>query len=181
MGKIINRKVSIDEETGEIIDEKGWIGYDGFTNKGYQYRRRESCIRYFFDSLPDNLSEASWILLMMIAEIMNEENLLVYRVKRKSKFSTIIYKPYDKDEIAERVRFKYGKNKFDKCWRELCKHCIKRIKYQDFMVWAVNPAVVSRCRTTPYWLCEEFISYMAPHLSAKTLTKLELRIKNQEQ
>ena len=64
MGKIINRKVSIDEETGEIIDEKGWIGYDGFTNKGYQYRRRESCIRYFFDSLPDNLSEASWILLL---------------------------------------------------------------------------------------------------------------------
>ena len=49
------------------------------------------------------------------------------------------------------------------------------------MVWAVNPAVVARCRTTPYWLCEEFISYMAPHLAAKTLTKLELRIKNQEQ
>ena len=179
MGKIINKKVSIDEETGEIIDEKGWIGYDGFTNKGYQYRRRESCIRYFFDSLPDNLSEASWILLMMIAEIINEENLLVYRVKRKSKFSNILYKPMDKEDIMERIRFKYGLNKFDRCWKELCKHCIKRIQYHDYLVWAINPSVVSRCKQIPIWLYEEFQETLNPHLSAITLKKFQEQINNQ--
>lgn len=178
MGHYINRKTVIDSETGEIMKENNWIGYDGFSDKGYKYRHRAVHIKYFFDSIPNNLSEAAWLLLIMIAEIMTEDNVLVYRVKRKSKFSTIIYKPYDKEEIRKRTRFIYGQNKFDRCWSELNKHCLKKIRYYDYMVWAVNPAVVNKCREIPYWLCDEFKDYMTPHLTATTIKKLQNKIDN---
>lgn len=178
MGNYINRRTLIDSETGEVLQEKNWLGYDGFSDKGYTYRRKSISIRYFFDSLPSNLSKDAWTLLMMIAELMNEENVLVYRVERKSKFSSIIYKPFDKDDIREKVRFKYGKNKFDKCWQELIKKCLKRIQYYDYIVWAVNPAVVSKCRYVPFWLYEEFQEYMNPYLSATTIKKLQQKISN---
>lgn len=178
MGHYINRKTVIDSETGEIMKENNWIGYDGFSDKGYKYRHRAVHIKYFFDSIPNNLSEAAWLLLIMIAEIMTEDNVLVYRVKRKSKFSTIIYKPYDKEEIRKRTRFIYGQNKFDRCWSELNKHCLKKIRYYDYMVWAVNPAVINKCKEIPYWLCDEFKDYMTPHLTATTIKKLQNKIDN---
>lgn len=180
MGNFINRKTIIDSGTGEIIKEQTWLGYDGFNDKGYQYRRKADFIRYYYDSLPQNLSESAMLLLYMIAELMNEENVLVYRVKRKSKFSSIIYKPMDKDYIAEHIRYKYGKNKFDKAWQELKKHCLKRVKYYDYMVWAVNPSVISKCKQIPYWLYEEFQEYLNPHLSAITIKKFSERIKNSQ-
>ena len=178
MGHYINRKTVIDSETGEIMKENNWIGYDGFSDKGYKYRHRAVHIKYFFDSIPNNLSEAAWLLLIMIAEIMTEDNVLVYRVKRKSKFSSIIYKPYDKEEIRKRTRFIYGQNKFDRCWSELNKHCLKKIRYYDYMVWAVNPAVINKCREIPYWLCDEFKDYMTPHLTATTIKKLQNKLDN---
>ena len=115
----------------------------------------------------------------MLAEICNEENVLIKRVKRKSKFSNIIYKPMDKEDIMESIRFKYGLNKFDRCWRELCKHCLKRIQYHDYLVWAINPSVVSRCKQIPIWLYEEFQETLNPHLSAITLKKFQEQISNQ--
>lgn len=178
MGHYINRKTVIDSETGEIMKENNWIGYDGFSDKGYKYRHRAVHIKYFFDSIPNNLSEAAWLLLIMIAEIMTEDNVLVYRIKRKSKFSTIIYKPYDKEEIRKRTRFIYGQNKFDRCWSELNKHCLKKVRYYDYMVWAVNPAVINKCKEIPYWLCDEFKDYMTPHLTATTIKKLQNKIDN---
>lgn len=178
MGHYINRKTVIDSETGEIMKENNWIGYDGFSDKGYKYRNRAVHIKYFFDSIPNNLSEAAWLLLIMIAEIMTEDNVLVYRIKRKSKFSSIIYKPYDKEEIRKRTRFIYGQNKFDRCWSELNKHCLKKVRYYDYMVWAVNPAVINKCREIPYWLCDEFKDYMTPHLTATTIKKLQNKIDN---
>jgi hypothetical protein len=33
MGKYVNKKVLIDPDTGEIMDEKYWLGYDGFSDK----------------------------------------------------------------------------------------------------------------------------------------------------
>lgn len=178
MGQLINRKTVIDSETGEIVKENNWIGYDGFSEEGYKYRSRSLHINYFFDSLPSNMSKDAFLLLLLIAELMNNENVLVYRVERKSKFSSIIYKPLDKEEIASRIRFKYGKNKFDRCWRELTKHCLKRIKYYDYIVWAVNPAVVSKCKYVPFWLYEEFQEYMNPHLTNITIKKLQNKISN---
>lgn len=176
MGQLINQKTVIDSETGEIVKENHWTAYDGFNEKGYKYRRRSDFIRYYFDSLPDNLSKDAIMLLFMIAEIMNKENILVYRIKRKSKFSSIIYKPMDKEDIAERIRFHYGINKFDSCWRELTKHCLKRIKYYDCIAWAVNPSVISRCKEIPLWLYEEFKEYLDPHLSNITITKFQNKI-----
>lgn len=178
MGQYINRKTIIDSETGEIMKENNWIGYDGFNEKGYKYRHRATHIKYFFDSIPDNLSEAAWTLLLMIAELMNEDNVLVYRVERKSKFSSIVYKPYDKDEIRKRTRYKYGENKFDKCWKELTKNCLKRIEYYDYVVWAVNPAVINKCKQVPFWLYNDFKEFMNPHLSATTIKKLQNKIDN---
>lgn len=178
MGEYINKKTVIDKETGEIMKENEWIGYDGFNDNGYRYRHRSPHIKYFNDSLPNNLSEAAWVLLLMIAEIMTEDNVLVYRVERKSKFSTIIYKPYDKDEIRSRTRYKYGENKFDRCWRELTKHCLKKVRYHQYLVWAVNPTVINKCKYVPFWLCEEFKDYMTPHLTATTVKKLENKIEN---
>lgn len=178
MGQYINKTTMIDAETGEVLKENNWFGYDGFSETGYKYRNRSNHIKYFFDSIPGNLSEGAWILLFMIAEIMTEENLLVYRVERKSKFSTIIYKPYDKEDIRERLRYPYGLNKFDRCWRELCKHCLKRVQYREYMVWAVNPTVVSKCKEVPFWLCDEFKNYMTPHLTAATIKKLNQKIDN---
>ena len=40
MGEYINRKTVIDPETGEIIKENNWVGYDGFNEKGYKYRNK---------------------------------------------------------------------------------------------------------------------------------------------
>lgn len=179
LGNLINKKTVIDEDTGEILQEINWKGYDGFNDNGYNYRRRACFIRYYFDALPSNLSEDAWHLLLMIAEIMNEENVLVYRVHRKSKFSNIIYKPLDKEEISERVRFRFGINRFDRCWKELTKHCLKRIKYHEYMAWAVNPAIVSKCKYVPIWLYEEFKTYMNPFLNATTIRKLQNRIDSQ--
>lgn len=181
MGHYINKKAVIDSETGEIVKEQSWLGYDGFNEKGYKYRRNGNFIRYYFDSIPNNLSKEAFFLLWMIAEIMNEENVLVYRVKRKSKFSSIIYKPMTKEDIAERIRFHYGINKFKRCWTELTKHCIKRVNYYNTTVWAVNPAVFSKCKQVPIWLYEEFKDYMNPHLSKITIKKLQDRINEQYQ
>ena len=114
----------------------------------------------------------------LFPEIMTEDNVLVYRVERKSKFSKILYKPYDKEEIRSRTRFVYGQNKFDRCWRELTKHCLKRIKYYENWVWAVNPAVINKCGYIPIWLCDEFKEYMTPHLTASTIKKLQNKIDN---
>lgn len=178
MGNYINRRSLIDAETGEIIRETNWVGYDGFTETGYKYRSRQCPIKYFPDSIPSNLSQAAWYLLFMMAEIMNDENVLVYRVDRKSKFSTILYKPYDKEDIRTKIRYPYGQNKFDRCWQELSKHCLKRVQYYNYLVWAVNPAVISKSKEIPYWLCAEFKDYLIPHMSAISVKKLQNKIDN---
>lgn len=107
---------------------------------------------------------------------MNNDNVLVYRVERKSKFSKIIYKPFDKDDIRIRTRYRYGINKFDRCWRELCKKCIKKVRYYDYLVYAVNPSILIKSKYIPFWLYEEFQEYMNPHLSAITIKKLQNKI-----
>lgn len=149
------------------------------TKKAINIGEKQILLDFTFDSIPDNLSEAALLLLIMLAEICNEENVLIKRVKRKSKFSNIIYKPMDKEDIMERIRFKYGLNKFDRCWKELCKHCLKRIQYHDYLVWAINPSVISRCKQIPIWLYEEFQETLNPHLSAITLKKFQEQINNQ--
>ena len=178
MGTYINRKTVIDAETGEIMKENNWYGYDGFNEKGYKYRNRGVFVRYYFDAIPSNLSEPAFLLLIMISELMNEENMLVYRVERKSKFSSILYKPLEKEDIRERCRFKMGMNKFDKAWKELTKKCLKRIEYYNIKAWAVNPSVISKCKQVPYWLYEEFQEYMNPFLSSITIKKLQNKISN---
>ena len=172
MGKYINKKTLIDPETGEILKESNWLGYDGFNEKGYKYRYKANKISYFSDSLPANLSKDAFFLLMMIAELLNEDNVLVRRVERKSKFSSIIYKPLYKEEIRERTRYTYGMNKFDKCWVELNKRCLKQVQYYDYKVWAVNPAIINKCKYVPYWLYDEFKESMNPYLTATTIKRL---------
>lgn len=178
MGKFINKNMLIDQESGEVLNEKFWIGYDGFSDKGYRYRAKSVYIRYFFDSLPENYDYESLFLLFMISELMNEENMLVYRVKRKSKFSNIIYKPLDKEEIRQSLRFKYGINKFKRCWSKLTKYALKQIRYHDYICWAVNPAIFSKCKDVPFWLYEEFQDSMNPHLAASTVKKLQNKVRN---
>ena len=179
MGNLINKKTVIDSETGEILKEQNWVGYDGFNDNGFQYRRRALHIKYYFDAIPNNLSQNAFLLLYMIAEIMNEDNVLVYKVKRKSKFSNIIYKPMDKEDIRERTRFKFGINKFDAACRELNKHCLKKVRYYNYLVWAVNPSVITKCKYVPFWLYEEFKTYMNPFLTATTIKKLDNKINSQ--
>lgn len=176
MGNYINKSILIDSESGEVLRENSWLGYDGFSEKGYKYRNRAICIKYYFDSLPENYDKETLMLLFLIAELMNEENVLVYRVKRKSKFSKILYKPMDKDEIREKIRFKFGENKFDRCWKVLNKKALKRIKYNDVYVWAVNPSIISKCRDVPFWLYEAFQDSMNPHLSAVAIKKLQNKL-----
>lgn len=55
----------------------------------------------------------------------------------------------------------------------------KKVRYYDYLVWAVNPAVFSKCKFVPFWLYEEFKTYMMPFLSATTIKKLESKIDNQ--
>ena len=111
---------------------------------------------------------------------MNNDNVLVYKLERKSKFSTITWLPFDKEDIRMRTRYRYGINKFDKCWRELTKKCVKRIKYYNYNVWAVNPSIMIKTKYIPYWLYEEFQDYMNPHLSAITIKKLQNKIDSYE-
>lgn len=173
MGENIVKKTLIDSKTGEVLKEKSFFSYDGFNDKGYKYRYRSDHIRYYFDAVPSTLSKEALLLLFMIAELANDENVLVYRVTRKSKFSTIIYKPMDKEEILLRLKYKYGQNKFDRCWNELRKHCIKRIKYNNVWAWAINPAIISRCKQVPPWLYDEFSTYMNPYLTPLAIKKYQ--------
>ena len=178
MGEYVNKTMMIDSDTGEIMKEKSWVGYDGFSDTGYKYRSRQTHIKYFFDSLPEALSMESLLLLVMIAEVMTEDNVLVYKVERKSRFKSTVYMPYDKEEIRQRTRFTYGINKFDRCWRELNKHCLKQVRYYQYRVWAVNPAVINKCKEIPFWLCDEFKDYMHPHMTAASVKKMQQKIDN---
>lgn len=178
MGSYLNKKTVIDTETGEIIKDNNWFGYDGFSEKGYKYRSRGQHTNIFFDAFPRNLSEEAYILLIMICEVANQDNVLVRRVERKSKFSSIIYKPLDKEEIRESTRYRYGINKFNRCWTELNKRCLKQVRYYDYLVWAVNPAFICNCKFVPFWLYEEFQDYMNPYLTASTIKKLQEKIRS---
>lgn len=178
MSKNILKKTIIDPETGELIKESSYVYFDGFNGKGYKYRSKyDGTIQVFPDTVPTTLSEGGFILLYMLAEIANEDNMLVYRVQRKSKFSTIIYKPLDKEEIKQRLRWKWGINKFDKYWNELKKHCIKKIRYHEYMCWAINPAVINKCKYVPDWLYDEFSIYMNPYLSKYAINKYQNLLK----
>lgn len=177
MGSNIVKKTTIDGNTGEVLKERAFFSYDGFNDKGYKYRYRADYMRYYFDAVPATLSEESFLLLLMIAEISNDENILVYRITRKSKFSKIIYKPMDKEDIRIKTRYKYGINKFERCWKELKKHCIKKIKYYDIYAWAINPAIVSRCKQVPPFLYDEFKEYMNPYMSALAINKFNHLLK----
>lgn len=176
MGQNIKKQILMDGETGEILREHQYYAYDGFNDKGYRYRNKADFIRYFFDDYPSTLSQDAFLLLIMMAEIANKENVLVYRVSRKSKFSSIIYKPMTKEQIRSSLRFKYGKNKFDRCWTELKKHCIKEVRYYQYMVWAINPAIISRCRQVPDWLYYEFRLYLNPRMSRLAIKKMMNRL-----
>lgn len=176
MGEYINRRTTIDSETGEIIQTTVWNGFDGFNSKGYYYRPQYKTIRFFPDTVPANLSIDAFILLFLIEELTNEENVLVRRVERKSKFSSIIYVPLDKEDIRTSTRFRYGINKFDRCWKELTKSCIKRVQYRTYLSWAVNPAIINKCKYVPFWLYGDFQDYMNPHISARSINKLQSRI-----
>lgn len=177
MGKNILKKTVIDPETGELIKENTFFYYDGFNDKGYKYRFRNESITVYGDTIPSTLSKEAFLLLYMLTEMANEENVLVYRVTRKSKFSTIIYKPMTKEDMMSRLRYKYGENKFDKCWTELKKHCIKKVRYHEYMVWAINPAVISKCKYVPAWLYDEFKLYMNPHLPKAAIKKYQEMLK----
>lgn len=179
MGEYINKKIVIDKDTGEMLRESNWVGYDGFNEKGYKYRSRNNHIRLFCDTVPVGLSYDGFGLLMQLAEIANEENALVKRVERKSKFSNKIYKPLDKEEIRQRIKYKnkFGMNKFDRCWRELQKRCMKQVRYYDYMTWVLNPSIVYKSTYVPFWLCEEFKEDMQPYMSAMAVNKLNEKIK----
>lgn len=178
MGKDIARTTIIDPYTGEIIREKTFVHYDGFNEKGYKYRYRSGgTIKVYPDSIPGSLSEKAFILLYMLAELANEDNVLVYRVDRKSRFSSIVYKALDKESIREKLHWKWGINKFDKAWLELRKHCIKKIRYHQYLVWAINPAVVSKCSQIPPWLYDEFAIYLNPYMSKMAIKKMQNRLK----
>lgn len=180
MGKDLLRKTVIDPGTGEVILEQSFFYYDGFNDKGFKYRYRADKITVFFDALPSDLSENAFLLLYMLAEMANPDNVLVYRVSRKSKFSSIIYKPLSKDDIREKLRFKMGINRFNNAWMELKKHCIKEIKYYDYKVWAINPAFICKCKQVPPWLYEEFATYLSPYMTNISLKKMNDLLKQYE-
>lgn len=177
MGNNIIKKTTIDGETGEILHQSNFFYYDGFNTKGYKYRYRADYIRYYFDAVPSTLSAQAFLLLMMMAELCNNENVLVYRVTRKSKFSSIIYKPMRKEDIAKRLRYKYGINKFERYWKELKKHCIKQVKYYNTTAWAINPSIISRCKEIPPWLYDEFKEYLNPYLTKNAINKFQRLLK----
>ena len=177
MGQYVNRKTVIDKETGEVLKVNNWIGYDGFNEKGYKYRNKAPHIRYFYDAIPPNLSSGAFGLLMQLAEMANQDNALVRRVERKSRFSNIIYKPLDSEEIRGKLKYKMGICNFKKYWRELKKQCLKQVEYHDYITWIINPAIINKCSYVPYWLYEEFKEYMDPYLSSMAIKKLDDKVK----
>ena len=180
MGQNIVKNHIIDPETGEIIKTDSYAYFDGFTEKGFKYRSRAPRITIYPDCIPSSISADAYFLLIQIAELANEENALVYRVTRKSKFSNIIYKPMYKDDIRKKLRFKIGINKFNKCWNELKKHCIKEARYHEYMCWVINPAVVFKSAYLPAWLYDEFSEYLNPYLSKNAIKKFQNMLKTME-
>lgn len=174
MGSNVVVRKTMDADTGEVLKEKKFFSFDGFTEKGYKYRYRAGRIQIFPDTLPDSLSSEAFQLLYMLAELANEEGVLVYRVTRKSKFSKIVYKPMGKEEMMERIRWHYGHNKFNKYWNELKKHCVKRVPYYNTTAWCLNPAVVmvGRGVITPF-MYDEFKLYLNPYMSRAAIKKMQ--------
>lgn len=174
MGNNVVVRTTLDGNTGEVIKEKKFFSFDGFTEKGYKYRYRAGRIQIFPDTIPDSLSGDAFQLLYMLAELANDEGVLVYRVTRKSKFSEIIYKPLYREEIMRRLRWSYGHNKFDKCFRELKKHCIKKVPYYNTTAWCLNPAIVmiGRGVITPF-MYDEFKLYLNPYMSRGAIKKMQ--------
>lgn len=174
MARDIIKNSIIDPTTGEVLKERTFFHYDGFNEKGYKYRYKDlNKITIYPDSIPVTLSKEGFMLLYMITEMANNDNVLVYRVTRKSKFSSIVYKPLDKEDIRERLKYKFGENKFERCWSELRKHCIKKVRYHEYMVWAINPAVISKCQQIPPWLYDEFSLYLNPHMTRLAIKKMQ--------
>lgn len=158
-----------------LLNRERFLNTIGFTDKGsYKYRyRNPNNITVYWDALPSGLDDKCFLLLMMLASLADGNNVLSRRVSRKSKFSTIVYKPMDKEDIRDSLKWKFGENKFDKCWTELKKHCIKQIKYyDDRLFWVINPAFVNRCRSVPYWLYKEFSVYMNPYMTKLAINKM---------
>lgn len=159
--------------------KRNGFGFDGFTSKGYKYRKTEG-IRVFFDSIPADLSENAILLLLMLARVANNENMLVEKVPYKSRFSSIRYSALTIEEMRTRTAKVYGIVKYKKAFTELKKHCLKKIKYNGINAWAINPAFVMCSPFLPIWLYNEFQEDINPHLTAYAIKTFRSKINEWE-
>lgn len=83
-----------------------------------------------------------------------------------------------KTKFVNTLDINFGINKFDRCWGELNKKCLKYVQYYNTYAWAVNPAIATKSYELPYWLYFEFQDSLNPFLSANTISRLQEKVKD---
>lgn len=170
MANIIRSVKSIDSETGEIYYEKKWNSYNGWSENGYKYRYRYSSVKFYPDN-PPKLQPNTLKIFFQICMQMNDENLLMEVKKAKNKYSSPELIPYTLEEIRENMQYQVSEYAFKKAWAEMTPKYIRRIKFKNKMVWAVNPAFANRCQYIPVFLWHEFQEDLNPKLGEMNIKK----------
>lgn len=155
LANIINKTTSVDADTGEIYYERQWKSFNGWNDEGYKYRYRYNSLKFYPDMLP-RVDPNILKVFFMICCITNEDNLLAYKTKSRSKYKKPELHIYTTEEIWEHLPYKISKYSFKNAWSKLVPRYIRKIKVEDKRIWAVNPAYANRCSTVPLFLFSAF-------------------------
>lgn len=178
MAKTINVMKTIDEETGEICYERTWHSYNGWKGDAFKFRPKSKCIKLFPDCMPP-ISPNSVRVWWMLVYMMNEDNLLIKVVKRTDKYSADTIIPFTYTQFKKEIKSGISDYNFVTAWKELVeKSCIKRIRFQNKWVWAINPVYAMATEYLPIWLYRHFKDDIDKYISKFTVGRINNLIVN---
>lgn len=160
----------VDNDTGEVIYNKKYVNWSGWKNESYKFRSKAKPLKIYFDAGFD-LKGPDLNVFIMICRIMNEDNLFMRKIDSSNKYAKKKYEPMTKDDIFEILRDRISKSTFERAWRNLNKKYIKKIRMDDTLVWAVNPAYAAKLTYLPLYLYVAFRDDLDPFLSQATRKK----------
>lgn len=163
----------VDPNTGEVLSDRKYVSWSGWKNDSYKYRNTAG-IR-LFDDMDWDLNGSDLRILLLLCKIMNDSNLLIKKAdKWYENYFGKRYIALTKEEIYENLP---GKNMswstFMRTWKKLTGKYVKKIKVQDYMVWAVNPAYAMKSSYLPLYLYVPFKEWIDPFLTEATKKKFE--------
>lgn len=163
----------VDPQTGEILSDKRFVSWSGWKNNAYKYRIKSSPVKFYMD-MEWTLSGPEWNLFMMLCKMIDSNNLFIQRVHATSKYWGKRYEILTKQTIFENLPKKMAISTFNRAWAKLNGTYIKRIRVENNLVWAVNPAFASRTDYIPLFLYIPFKDWLKDYISDSAKKKFEL-------